>query len=804
MNNEPNHDNAESLGDYISLEKQLQQHLRHRADIMEEISGLDSDLERKVMRRLEQERKLIKAQARDYKNLAKEYHNLNKASTEAERAQHLQSISGLEQRIRGTAKEASILKQLHAFEISTAKDKATAENKYRTLGNSLLAKTIGLTSRQSELQRTITSELKDAGIQFGKWAGLFGGLLYLIKSTVGTFLEFDRAGTQFRKTLGFIRGEFDRIETSIQDLTVQNMNLGVTIDDVVQSLVSLGQEMGGVHTVSKDLLRTTNLLNAQLDIGNEITAGFLRNLASMGKTTMEAQTTSAFIAKNLSSAAGVPLDTVMRDVAKMSGTTLSMISKYPSTILRTAVEARRLNTSIEEIARASRELLNFSESINAEMEASVLLGRNINLQRARELAYRGQLEASTREILGLTKRINFESLDPFQMEAFARATGRSVEELLKMTQAERELDRARRDPSLQKQVFAYERLREANQEVLKSNARNLDLMIQQKSNQERLASISQKWSQIMASASKVFLPIVDAALSIVPPMLTAVNTMFSLQLAGLGASKVMAFMSGAVSKVGAGLGKVWSIAGKVFAGISKFGGVLGFLGKWVPVVGQIVAGLQFVGNLFRRLDGIGQSFKEGVLTGIWHGIKAIGGALYDTLIQPFVDGWNWIRERFVGNSPSMLGLGIVRGLVGVQGMVLDAITMPFRDAFRWVTERLSGLNGLVGKVLGGINGGLVTPKEKLMSMVPTYVPAVQVSPVAIPTVQRENPKVEKSKNEESSKLEDLMSQVVEGLSALRKDLNSGKLVAATYLDSQLVSTYLARNLEFSGGFGVNK
>jgi len=51
-----------------------------------------------------------------------------------------------------------------------------------------------------------------------------------------------------------------------------------------------------------------------------------------------------------------------------------------------------------------------------------------------------------------------------------------------------------------------------------------------------------------------------------------------------------------------------------------------------------------------------------------------------------------------------------------------------------------------------------------------------------------------------------MSQVVGGLSALRNDLTSGKLklVAATYLNSQLVSTTLARKFEVSNGFGVNR
>ena len=50
------------------------------------------------------------------------------------------------------------------------------------------------------------------------------------------------------------------------------------------------------------------------------------------------------------------------------------------------------------------------------MEASVLLGKSMNLQKARELAYHRDITGLNKEIVKLAKDANFEQLDPFQQD----------------------------------------------------------------------------------------------------------------------------------------------------------------------------------------------------------------------------------------------------------------------------------------------------------------------------------------------------------------------------------------------------
>jgi hypothetical protein len=78
-------------------------------------------------------------------------------------------------------------------------------------------------------------------------------------------------------------------------------------------------------------------------------------------------------------------------------------------------------------------LLDFESSINKQLELGALMGRDINLDRARALAYEGKIEEATQETLNALGGIDaFNKMDYFQKKATADLLGTSVSELQKM------------------------------------------------------------------------------------------------------------------------------------------------------------------------------------------------------------------------------------------------------------------------------------------------------------------------------------------------------------------------------------
>ena len=130
---------------------------------------------------------------------------------------------------------------------------------------------------------------------------------------------------------------------------------------------------------------------------------------------------------------GVSPTTVMRDIAKSSQTFAKFTSMTPDALAKAAIQATKLGTSLDNIATSMEGMLNFQDSLNAEIEASIMLGRNVNLQKARELALAGEAEAFAVEI---TKQVGsqseFEKMNVLQRQSLAKALGMNVEQLAKM------------------------------------------------------------------------------------------------------------------------------------------------------------------------------------------------------------------------------------------------------------------------------------------------------------------------------------------------------------------------------------
>ena len=82
----------------------------------------------------------------------------------------------------------------------------------------------------------------------------------------------------------------------------------------------------------------------------------------------------------------------MKDLAGSAEEFASFSKDGGDNLVQAAVQARALGLSLQDTAKISEGLLNFQDSITKEVEASVLIGRQLNLQKARELALNNDIE----------------------------------------------------------------------------------------------------------------------------------------------------------------------------------------------------------------------------------------------------------------------------------------------------------------------------------------------------------------------------------------------------------------------------
>lgn len=229
---------------------------------------------------------------------------------------------------------------------------------------------------------------------------------------------------------------------------------GTVFEDAVGTTKGLSKEFGGLNDVSLQTQLRTNVLAKNLGIGAGEAAKLTGSFARLNDGSQETAQNLIQSTQNLAAANGLVPNEVMADVAASAEEFALYGKDGGKNIAEAAVAAGKLGVSMKTLSGITDNLLDFESSINAELELGAMLGRNINLDRARALAYEGDIGGSVRETLSALGGIEeFNRMDYFQKKQTAALLGVTVEEFQKMAD---NADKLNKDGSIQ--VSQYESL----------------------------------------------------------------------------------------------------------------------------------------------------------------------------------------------------------------------------------------------------------------------------------------------------------------------------------------------------------
>ena len=124
---------------------------------------------------------------------------------------------------------------------------------------------------------------------------------------------------------------------------------------------------------------------------------------------------------------------VLADMADSAGVLAKFSDGTAEGMARAAIQAQKLGINLTKAGQVADSLLELESSMTSEMEASVLLGRDINLDRARQLALNNDIEGAMDAVLDqLGSEEEFNKLNAIQRQALADSIGVGVEDLANM------------------------------------------------------------------------------------------------------------------------------------------------------------------------------------------------------------------------------------------------------------------------------------------------------------------------------------------------------------------------------------
>ena len=255
----------------------------------------------------------------------------------------------------------------------------------------------------------------------------------LIGGAILAFVKFKGEVADARKELGL------SVSASIK-LVAANKALGLAAQ-------GFGLELQDVESAQKAILSD---LGGSVDEAIKLSLNFARTAAATGQSSEDLATTLSLM-ESLSSAsrdvllnqirsnaamieaAGVAPALVMRDIAQNAEFFASFARDGGQNLIAAGTAARKLGLDMSAVASITESLLDFETSIEKSMEASILLGRQINTDRARQLAIQGDQVGVMEEILKqVGGEAEFNRLNVLQRRALAESVGVNVEQLSRL------------------------------------------------------------------------------------------------------------------------------------------------------------------------------------------------------------------------------------------------------------------------------------------------------------------------------------------------------------------------------------
>ena len=243
-------------------------------------------------------------------------------------------------------------------------------------------------------------------------------------------LDFSKSVAETRKDLGVsavtaakLQGEFKilGLRAKAFGLDIEDVknaqrailsDLGASVREATDLSLSFARTAAATGQSSEDLAKTLSVMESMSDLSREILLNQIRTNAAMIE------------------AAGVAPALVMRDIAQNTEFFAKFARDGGQNIINAGIAARKLGLELSAVSSISESLLDFETSIQKQLEASLLIGRQLNLDRARQLALAGDQEGVVEEIRRqVGGEAEFNRLNVIARQKLAEAVGVNVEQL---------------------------------------------------------------------------------------------------------------------------------------------------------------------------------------------------------------------------------------------------------------------------------------------------------------------------------------------------------------------------------------
>jgi len=413
----------------------------------------------------------------------------------------------------------------------------------------------GEAKKQAEAFALITGEGANKFNVAGKYISVLGanltkalGPLALVTAFIKGLLQANAETVKLQKSFLLTSEQAVDLRQDMAAVADSTGNINITATKLLGTMSSINDQFGFVARFSDETLVNTTRLTEQVGLAVE-SANALAGLTEIqGANAEELYENTVGTSLELAKQTGVQItaEKLFSEIAKTTGTVRANLGSNPIEIAKAIQKAQEFGASLETVANTAESLLKFEQSIEAELQAELLLGRNINLERARAAALAGDQVTLAQELQKQAGTFaEFSAMNVIQQNALAQALGMSKDELA---------------DTLYQQELQLKGAEQVRAELAATGQEEAVRALDAQTAQDKFNATMEKLQAVVVDVATAFMPILDIVSSIASFIGMIVEKLGPLKGVLAGAAAGTAITPGIGTAIGAIVGGISTLS----------------------------------------------------------------------------------------------------------------------------------------------------------------------------------------------------------------------------------------------------
>lgn len=337
---------------------------------------------------------------------------------------------------------------------------------------------------------------------------------FALVEIVSAMVSLDQQAGEIAKNFGISYDQARGLQSELTDVAASSYLLSITTKDLGETFVKINNEFGTFAAISEEALESFSRLTDEAKISDAAAMALYKTTFLTGKTLEESssEVLGQVAAFNAMNGTAFNQKEIMEDIANISAATTLSLGGSTDELAKAVLSAKALGIEMSKLEQIADGLLQFESSITNELEAELLIGRDLNLERARLLALNNDIAGVAEEIASqVGSAADFTKMNRIQQEALAKAVGMTrdgLAEALTEREALAQLSGVEGDTAKERfnNLVKEVGLEEAKRRL---GDKNLANMYASENIQERFTQAVEKLKEIFVAVGEVLMPIVE-------------------------------------------------------------------------------------------------------------------------------------------------------------------------------------------------------------------------------------------------------------------------------------------------------